>query len=257
MFEPGQLIVHFLPNISNSEKQKIHSIVGAKVLEEIAQYNVDVVSVPHGEEEKYKQKYLNHKEVILVELNQEVFPDSESSDSSDCESSDYEPNDTFYETRQWGLRRVNPEPAWDFTHNIRQEKRIAILDFGIDPTHPDLASKIIFPANFTSEPDYRDLNGHGTHVAGIAAAVTDNATGVAGMSFNSASIIPVKVLGAGSSIVGIVQGIIWAMDHGANVINMSLRQGAGYNQLMQNAINYSLRVQSRQIHLIFYFQISN
>jgi thermitase len=233
LFVSGQLLVQFLPNITNSIKQKIHSQMGTTVLEEEPYFNIDLVSVSVGKEDEYKNKYMNFNEVIAADLNHLRFPA-------------YRPNDPFYLTptitqndglqSQWGLRRVNPEGAWDVAHTIREEKIIAILDTGIDPRHPDLASKIIFPANFAGDPDYIDNDGHGTHVAGIAAAVTDNLTGVAGMSFNTARIIPVKVLGPNQNAFSVTNGIAWAILNNANVISMSLT-GPAYNLIEQNIVN--------------------
>jgi serine protease len=110
----------------------------------------------------------------------------------------------------------------------------------VDLTHPDLAGNLVAGYDFVNDDaDPMDDNGHGTHVAGIAAAVTDNGTGVAGVSWG-AQIMPVKVLnaGAGGTFDDVAQGIIWAVDNGAQVINLSLG-GTTNSPVLQSAIAYA------------------
>ena len=105
--------------------------------------------------------------------------------------------------------------------------RIAVVDTGIDATHPDLAGKVVAAANFTASNTTSDLSGHGTHVAGIAAASFDNGRGISGVAPN-AQLMDVKVLAVGADgqstgdCADVADGIVWAADHGANVINLSL-----------------------------------
>ena len=113
-------------------------------------------------------------------------------------------------------------------------------DTGIDLDHPDLTSKIVSSINFSDSPT-ADENGHshGTHAAGIAAAVTNNGSGVAGMGYRS-TLMNVKVLGDdGYGFHSwIAEGITWAADNGANVINLSLGGGISSSTL-RNAVNYA------------------
>jgi serine protease AprX len=97
--------------------------------------------------------------------------------------------------------------------------RIAVLDTGIDREHPDLASRVALTQDFTGE-GFADHNGHGTHVAGIIAGQGSRYRGVA----PEASLIGVKVMGAGGSgmMSGTMKGVEWAVEHGAQVINLSL-----------------------------------
>jgi thermitase len=146
------------------------------------------------------------------------------------------PNDSNF-SKQWGLTKVQAPAAWDVTTGSTGVT-IAIVDTGIDPGHPDLAGKIVAGYDFVGgDTDPWDENGHGTHVAGIAAAITNNLVGVAGMDWN-ARIMPVRVLdkkGEGLN-TGITAGIIWAYQHGAQVINLSLG-GTSYSASMQDAVN--------------------
>src|SRR3954468_24868969 len=138
------------------------------------------------------------------------------------------PNDPLL-NRQWGLTQIDAQGAWN-RGALGQSATIAIVDTGVDLNHPDLAGKLLPGADFVSDetctPGAQDLNGHGTHVAGIAAASTNNGIGVAGTAPN-AKILPVRVLDSSGSGTGddIVKGIEWAADQGAQVINLSIGEG--------------------------------
>ena len=147
------------------------------------------------------------------------------------------PSDPYY-SNEWGLAKIQASQAWNTTQGSASVK-IAILDTGIDQNHPDLAAKIVSNKNYTTSASADDLYGHGTHVAGIAAAITNNGVGVAGVGYNCA-IMNVKVLGdtGGGYTSWVASGITWAADNGAKVINMSLGGGSPTSTL-QNAINYA------------------
>ncbi|MHB8659330.1 MAG: S8 family serine peptidase [Solirubrobacteraceae bacterium] len=121
--------------------------------------------------------------------------------------------------------------------------RIAIIDSGIDAAHPDLAGKVVAAANFTASDSVADASGHGTHVAGIAAAAFDNGVGVAGVA-PSARLMDVKVLAVDSTgrttgdCADVADGIVWAADHGANVLNLSLGSPTAC-EAMALAIDYA------------------
>jgi thermitase len=102
------------------------------------------------------------------------------------------PNDPGF-GNQWGLHKVEAATAWDTTTGSAGVS-IAILDTGVDQNHPDLKDKIVKNVNFTGSSTVNDVHGHGTHVAGIAAASTNNGIGVAGLGYDS-TIMNVKVLG--------------------------------------------------------------
>lgn len=165
------------------------------------------------------------------------------------------PDDSFF-SELWGLSDPAPEDpglsaleAWETTEGGGQV--IAILDTGVDLTHPDLLDNLW--ENPAPDPVDEDLHGfdfvdddgdpddyafHGTHVAGTAAAVADNTQGIAGVA-PAAEIMAVRVLngdGTGST-AEIVAGVGYAADHGADVINMSLGGPAGPgDQIMADAI---------------------
>jgi serine protease len=131
------------------------------------------------------------------------------------------PNDPLF-PKQWGMRLIGAPTAW--ATGTGQGVTIAVVDTGVDFGHPDLAGKVLPGYNYIAPGSApQDDYGHGTHVAGIAAADTNNGIGVAGVA-PGASIMPVKVLDSsgGGSIDTVAQGIDYAADHGAQVINLSL-----------------------------------
>ncbi len=157
--------------------------------------------------------------------------------------SQFVPNDSFY-AYQWNLTAIQMERAWDV--NRGGGLIVAVLDTGVayenfgDFTQaPDLAGTKFVPGyNFINNtPHANDDQGHGTHVAGTIAQTTNNEQGVSGVAYEAA-IMPVKVLdrrGQGS-YAGIVQGITFAIENGAKVINMSLTGGAS-SRALEEAIN--------------------
>jgi thermitase len=139
---------------------------------------------------------------------------------------------------QWGMTKVQAPQAWEIADG-NSGIVIAILDSGIDLDHPDLKDKIIASANFTSSDNPDDHLGHGSHVAGIAAASSNNDYGVAGLGYNC-SLMSVKVLddnGKGYAS-WVADGIRWAVDNGANVINMSVVMDSPSRSL-EKAVNYA------------------
>lgn len=149
------------------------------------------------------------------------------------------PNDTLYGRYQWNLPEIATEKGWNVTRG-KNEIIVAVVDTGVQLDHPDLQGRLVPGTNIVdpSKPPEDDV-GHGTHVAGIIAAQVNNNEGVAGMTWYT-KIMPVKVLdstGAGTTY-SVAEGIIWATDHGANIINMSLGNYADA-QFLHDAVKYA------------------
>ena len=177
------------------------------------------------------------------------------------------PNDPMYGL-EWGLTRIKCPEAWDRTKGSPTVV-VAVVDSGVDLDHPDLAANLQLPGRdfvdlvgaspepgwhftgdyLTRDNDPQDEVGHGTHVAGTIAAVSNNAAGVAGVTW-FCKVLPVKVLGpmekndysvviGVGTAVDIAAGIRWAADHGAHVINLSL---GGYSNTFveQDAVAYAV-----------------
>jgi serine protease len=148
------------------------------------------------------------------------------------------PSNDTYRGIQWALDTLQAETAWNLHQAIGQV--VAVVDTGVDGSHPDLAAHLLrgFDEMTGSGDGRTDPDGHGTHVAGIISAVGGNCQGVAGLA-DGASILPVRVLGADGSgdASTVAAGIIWAADHGATVINLSL--GGGDDPSMAAAVSYA------------------
>ena len=148
------------------------------------------------------------------------------------------PSDPDYSS-QWHLASINAPTAWSITTGTAGSS-IAMIDSGADSTHPDLSSKLVAGWNFvTGTSNTADDNGHGTAVAGVAAAATNNGIGIAGVSWNNA-IMPLVVADStgSASYSNVASAIQYAADHGARVINISLG-GASASSTLQNAVNYA------------------
>ncbi len=135
-------------------------------------------------------------------------------------------SDDEYTSRQWGLRKVRAEGAW--AAGTGKGITIAIVDTGVDRTHEDLKGKFVPGYDFVDDDaDPSDEKGHGTHVAGIAAARANNDVGIAGVA-PEATLMAIRVLdknGSGSAS-DINEGVRWAVEHGADVVNLSLSDEA-------------------------------
>lgn len=149
------------------------------------------------------------------------------------------PNDPEY-NKQWNLRSINVESAWDETKG--SGVTVAVIDTGVSQV-PDLKdTKFVKGYDFVNDKiEASDDAGHGTHVAGTIAQSTNNGYGVAGIAYE-ASLMPLKVLAAsgGGTVADIAEAIKFAADNNADVINMSLG-GPGESQIMEEAIDYAHR----------------
>lgn len=132
------------------------------------------------------------------------------------------PNDPSY-SQLWGMQKIQMESAWDITTGSTSII-VAVVDTGADLSHPDLAGSLVAGYDVAGgDTNPSDDNGHGTHVSGTIGGIGNNNVGVAGVNWN-VKIMPVKVCNSGGSCPTstVTQGIVWAADNGAKVINMSL-----------------------------------
>jgi serine protease len=141
---------------------------------------------------------------------------------------------------QYGLWNINAQAAWDISTGSAEIK-VAIVDDAVLVTHPDLIPNLVAGYDVADGdndpmPNLPAMT-HGTHVAGIVGAATNNGIGVASIGFNL-KIIPVKSSNQATTITDAYAGVIWAADNGADVINMSWG-GSGFSQTGQNIINYA------------------
>ncbi len=158
-------------------------------------------------------------------------------------------DDAFYD-KQWGMEKIGAPAAWTVTKGAGV--RIGIVDTGIDLTHEDLAGKVVASAscvNSGGDPakcagSAQDDYGHGTHVAGIAAALTGNGKGVAGVAPDAQFVIAKAFAGASGTAADVIAGVKWVVDHGAQVVNLSLGDAlfvtaATFGTALSDAVNYA------------------
>lgn len=234
----GQLLVKFKEGTSAHTAAAVVNSVRGRIADRIAGLGVLVVNVPAAAEEK-----------VIFALSQN--PNIEYAEPDYLAFATLTPDDPYFAPNQWGLENtgqniagqagtpdadIDASAAWD---TALGSVRVAILDSGIDQDHEDLSAKIAAQANFTSSPTVDDPYGHGTHVGGIVAAVTDNAAGVAGVC-PGCVLMNGKVLGDDGSgaYSWIAKGITWAADNGAKVINLSLG-GTAPSKTLESAVNYA------------------
>ncbi len=225
-YAPDQVIVKFKEGTSARTMKATHQEEQAKLLSRNETLGFDVVKVEDKSVEQAVQEY-------------EKNPDVEYAEPNYIYTIQWTPNDPDFSSRQWGPQKVQAPEAWDVTRGS-SSTRIAIVDTGVQYDHPDLAGKVVRGYDFVDDDsDPYDGNGHGTHCAGIAAAVTDNGRGIAGMAPN-ATIYAVRVLddnGSGT-LDDVANGIIHAADNGADVISLSLGAPVGATTL-RNAVDYA------------------
>jgi len=153
-------------------------------------------------------------------------------DNSDSSTYDPSPQATYslddsYVSERWGISRIEAPQVWQITRGD-QSVTVAVLDTGINKDNQDLADRVVAEVNFSNSATSDDVYGHGTHMAGTIAAIAPGCR-----------LMNVKVADdTGKCEPSVVaRGIVWAVDHGAKVINLSLAMGASPN--LEDAVNYA------------------
>ena len=232
-YAEGEIIVKFKTDVDNQIKAKLNVQLGAAEISTSRYSGITRVSVPADKTvEEMVELYNNDPNVEYAEPNY-VY------------RAFMTPNDTYY-SYQWHMPMINMESAWD--QSTGSGVVVAVIDCGVAYENygsfaqaPDLAgTNFVTGYDFVNNDSHpNDDEGHGTHVTGTIAQTTNNNLGVTGVAFNC-SIMPVKVLdGNGDGyLTDIADGIIYAADNGADVINMSLG-GSSTSSTLQNACTYA------------------
>jgi subtilisin family serine protease len=209
-FVPGRVLVKFKRDVPDSEAHSAFSRFRARAARKIEGIAVHVLELPEGaSEEAYVQALRSQDDVEFAELDRLVHV------------SDVIPNDPMFGDA-WHLTRIAAPAAWSITTGS-SNLVVAVLDTGVDGTHPDLAAKMVPGWNFyNNNSDTADVYGHGTKTAGTIAAVTNNGTGVSSVCWNC-KIMPLRIsdpYGWGS-YSAMSSALVWAADRGAKVANLS------------------------------------
>jgi serine protease len=229
-FVPGEIIVKFKNGVDNNEKSQIYAGNGLSMLSSNTNAGFQRLKVSQGRSVLEMADILNKN------------PNVEYAEPNYIAHAFLAPNDPYY-SYQWHLHDqtqggINMQPAWDISTGSGTV--IAIIDTGIKVGTDLVSTTFVTGYDFVNnDNDPTDDNGHGTHVAGTIAQNTNNGIGVAGVAFG-ASLMAVKVLDSSGSgtYTDIVNGIYYAVDHGAKIISMSLGGTSG-SQTLQNALAYA------------------
>lgn len=205
----SRVLVQFRANVSEDAAQHIIAATGAKQIDKLSGIRVRILNLPTGaDEEAMVRAFAKRPDVEFAETDTVLRPANT-------------PNDPQF-TSQWHLNKISAPTAWDSTTGSNAIT-IAVIDTGVDSTHPDLSSRIVPGWNlFNNSADTSDVYNHGTAVAGTIAAATNNAAGVAGVTWNC-KIMPLRVDdGTGYAYFSTVaNALTYGADHGARVANVN------------------------------------
>ncbi len=248
-YAPGEILVKFKDGAGAGAAGEARSRAGALVSERLPYTDFDLVRVPP---EKLEHALSVLRSSGLVEYAEPNY----------IRHADYTPTDPDYATYQWNLSQtaaaggIDMEPAWDTvfaaTGNYGGDPSVvvAVLDSGVayrpaavggrSPDFDAVQAHFVQGYDFINRDQYADDDfGHGTHVAGTIVESNNNGLYVTGIAFDC-TVMPVKVLdhtGSGTD-AEIIQGIRFAADNGADVLNMSL-SGPDPNEALRDAIDYA------------------
>jgi subtilisin family serine protease len=225
-YDPDRVAVMFRKGTSREAAARAIELAGGTLERAIPKLNAYLVGVDPGQSADVLS-FLRSR-LAVKSAAQEVM----------SEALDVTPDDSAW-PQQTGLRLAGFPAAWDVTQGSSRVV-VAVIDTGVDGQHPDLRGALVPGYDFVnSDANPMDDHGHGTAVAGVIAARAGNHLGGAGICWRC-SIMPIKVLdasGSGDDTL-IAAGIVWATDHGAKVINLSLG-GPGASQELTSAIGYA------------------
>lgn len=227
---PGKIfnryIIQFTPDSVESDRNQYIRSIRARSRRKINSINTYVIFL------RPRDDTGNFPESPIV-LN--IEPDFQAVASQ----ADSPPNDPYYE-QQWSLPVMGVAESWRAVREDALPVIVAVVDSGVCQTHPDLEGRMVEGYDFVDyDTDPEDVFGHGCGVAGVIAANRNNGTGIAGIAPN-ARIMPLRVLderGLGS-YSDIAAAIVFAVDNGAQIINLSLA-GPTYSDALLDAVNYA------------------
>ena len=222
-----QLIVKMKPSMREADFKGRMNVRGATQRGEIRGLNARVVRAPKASAELLKGELERDANIEYVEPDFIAQALGTSNDPY------------FLQGSQWHLSKIQAPAAWDITTGSSSQI-VAIIDSGVRASHPDLVGKVLVGYDFVAnDNDANDENGHGTAVAGTVSPGSNNQIGVCGVAWSN-PILPVRVLDANGSgtYSAMANGIIYAADSGAKVINLSLG-GTSSSRTLQDAINYA------------------
>jgi subtilisin family serine protease len=221
-FSQKELIIKFLPSISQEEKNQILASNHLKEQTNNKSGGFSLVTASGLNLKEIAKKLLERKEIQFVEPNYVI-------------EASYVPQEPSYRL-QWHAKKINMEKAWDVTKGSA-DVTVAVIDGGLQTDHPDLKENLLTPYNAVTGGKTITADEHGTHVAGIIAA-SINKIGITGIAPN-VKILPIDVFdGKEANAYDVADAIVYAADHGAKIINLSL-SSIYYSNVMEDAVQYA------------------
>ena len=230
-YNPGEVIVKFKDDVDkNLQKDIVTNLDGE--IEEVQNDNIGVVDISNSETvDKALDNYENSNFIESVQPNFVYkLESSYSTSSTSSKAASTTSTDDKYTSRQYYLSKLKIYDAWDYLKTVSTQRvKVAVLDTGLDVTHPDLKDSIYLAKDAVN--GFSDLKKdrwhHGTHVSGILAATANNSIGIAGVGNNKIDLIAINVfVGKGEDASALTSDILsgynYAVKKGAKVINMSL-----------------------------------
>lgn len=222
----AELVVGFKDGVSNAEQRASLPTGVARSSAPIPEIDARTITIPDSQVAQVTAQLRASGDVLYIQQDRPV-------------RAAWTPNDPLFGS-QWALTAIDADSAWDVTTGAGSPL-VAVVDTGVDYTQQDLTGRVDLGYDFVdSDSDPMDEEGHGTHVSGIVAASANNGIGIAGVA-PGARILAVRVLDENGSgwASDVALGIIYAADHGAKVINLSLGSDSGSNA-EHDAIKYAI-----------------
>ena len=255
LYKLRELLVQFRPDATAEQMAALHRRLGSRVLKSHDRLKLQRIRLPEGMAEEEGIVLYSASEIVAVAERHAIrYPL-------------IEPNDPYYANHsQWGMNKIQMPAAWERTTGLANIV-VGVIDTGVDAGHPDLSANIWMnpgeipgngvdddhngyvddvrgwdfagTAQGNGDQDPMDKTGHGTHVAGIIAAVGNNGIGVAGIGWNL-RIIPLKIVTDSSSemlVDDIVEAIDYAIARHVRIVNCSFGGEGDFSQTEYNAFN--------------------
>lgn len=226
-FLPGEVVIGMKESVSAASLRLPAGGSLWRTSRALDALHVAVMRVPEGQEQEYARKLRGVAGVLFAEPNYIV-------------RADFIPDDSLW-PQQYGPAMIQAPDAWDVTTGSNGVI-VAVIDSGLDSSHPEFSGRILPGYDFVQKDTVpQDECGHGTHVAGIIAAQGNNSAGIAGLAWET-SLLPVRVLNGtcSGSVADVAEALVWAVERGARVINLSLGT-ASPSTLLENATYYAYR----------------
>jgi subtilisin family serine protease len=250
LYVDRQMIITLKDGTLPAQLDEVLSEIGARLVKSLPVKNTYLVELvlTRGEEPDVQQavtRSASSSYVATAIPNYYDYPCA--SALTEAPATRARPTDPMW-IQQWDMRMINMERAWDITKGI-PSVIVAVIDSGVSSSHPEFQGRLVFPRDTADgdddanpsrnpDPDVQEGVGHGTHVAGTIAAQGGNGLGIAGICWDNVKIMPIKAMpddDIGLPHSAIIEGLEWAKNNGAHVVNMSIG-GYIYNPAYHNKL---------------------